>query len=353
VIRSIAIEILLATACAKEAKQPEPPAPPSASPSPTTWKAAAIAHAGVGSPPDRSDGPRKAVDAALAVLEAGGDPLDAAVAGVVVLEDDPRFNAGTGSVVRLDGLTVQMDASVMRSDGEFGAVSVIEGVKNPVKVARAVADTPHLLLSGDGATAFARTLGMEPYDPTTADRANKTREIQRQLLARDPALPEAWRTFDWRKGWNFERTLKEAGLDPGHDTVGVLVRAADGRFAAALSTGGTTITLRGRVGDVPILGAGLFAGPHGAIAATGTGERIIEAALARKLHDLLGQGVSTDDAAARGVAEMKGKGDIGLIVIGPMSMSAAADRQMAWAARESGSTVWLGPDPGAPATTPR
>ena len=78
--------------------------------------AAAIAHGGVGTPAEHSDGCRAAVDRALAVLAANGDPLDAAVAGVVVLEDDPRFNAGTGSIVRLDG-TVQMDASVMDSAG--------------------------------------------------------------------------------------------------------------------------------------------------------------------------------------------------------------------------------------------
>jgi isoaspartyl peptidase/L-asparaginase-like protein (Ntn-hydrolase superfamily) len=86
-------------------------------PTPAPGKVAAIAHGGVGSPPELSDGPRKAVDAALAVVERGGDPLDAAVAGVVVMEDDPRFNAGTGSKVRLDGETVQMDAAVMDSSG--------------------------------------------------------------------------------------------------------------------------------------------------------------------------------------------------------------------------------------------
>src|SRR4051812_178248 len=80
-------------------------------------KPAAIAHGGVGAPREMSDGCRRAVDAALAVLASGGDPLDAAVAGVLILEDDPRYNAGTGSRVRLDGATVQMDASVMASDG--------------------------------------------------------------------------------------------------------------------------------------------------------------------------------------------------------------------------------------------
>src|SRR5688572_18319326 len=128
--------------------------------------AAAIAHGGVGTEAVHSDGCRVAVEAALAALSATNDPLDAAVAGVVVLEDDQRFNAGTGSIVRLDG-SVQMDASVMDSAGRFGAVASIERVKNPVLVARAVLDTPHLVLAGDGATQFARTLEMPDHDPAT------------------------------------------------------------------------------------------------------------------------------------------------------------------------------------------
>lgn len=310
------------------------------------WKAAAIAHGGVGSPPARSDGCRAAVDAALAVLEAGGDPLDAAVAGVVIMEDDPRFNAGTGSRVRIDGATVQMDASVMDSSGRFGAVAVIEGVKNPVKVARAVADTPHLLLAGDGATRFARTLGMPPYDPATEEMRAATAAIQEQLRRADPSLPASWKDFNWRSKWNFERTLEEAGLaekDAGSDTVGVVVRAADGRFAGALSTGGTAITLRGRVGDVPIFGAGLYAGGKGATAATGRGERIVEAGLARSVHEWLEAGASAADAAERAVRELKGKGEIGVIVADPVDLAAAADRPMAWAAREAGSRDWKGP----------
>src|SRR5262245_9731164 len=89
---------------------------------PAQMRAAAIAHGGVGSPPEMRDGPRRAVDAALAALERGADPLDAALAGAVVLEDDPHYNAGTGSRVRIDGETVQMDAALMNSEGRFGAV---------------------------------------------------------------------------------------------------------------------------------------------------------------------------------------------------------------------------------------
>jgi L-asparaginase / beta-aspartyl-peptidase len=315
--------------------------------------AAAIAHGGVGTPPKEADGCRAAVDAALRALERGGDPVDAAVAGVVVMEDDPRFNAGTGSRVRIDGATVQMDASVMSSNGKFGAVAAIENVKNPVKVARAVTDTPHILLVGEGATRFARTLGMAPWDPVTPEARDKARETQRKLLARDPSLPTAWTSFDWRARWNFDRSLTDAGLtappqtkkgDAGtnSDTVGVAVRSADGRFGVALSTGGTAITLRGRVGDVPILGAGLYASRDGAAAATGTGERIVEAGLARAVVDWLAAG-ATAEAAAKRAADMLRGSDIGIIVMSANEMAAAADRDMAWAAREAGSTTWRGP----------
>jgi isoaspartyl peptidase/L-asparaginase-like protein (Ntn-hydrolase superfamily) len=283
------------------------------------------------------------VDAALRALESGSDPVDAAVAGVVVLEDDPRFNAGTGSRVRLDGKSIQMDASVMRSDGRFGAVAGVERVKNPVKVARAVMDSPHLLLQGDGATRFARTLALPDYDPLTPESLAKSRTQQRVLLGAD--APAEWRAFDWRAHWNFEGPVPaELSADAGaHDTVGVAVRGRDGRFGVALSTGGMSLALRGRVGDVPILGAGLYAGPRGAAAATGAGERIIEAGLARQVHGWLEHDTTAQEAANRAVAAIRGRGDIGIIVVGPRDLAAAADRPMAWAARESGSGDWRGP----------
>jgi isoaspartyl peptidase/L-asparaginase-like protein (Ntn-hydrolase superfamily) len=344
---AIAVGVVLCASACRSPKSPEKDEAEAASVLPATpWKAAAIAHGGVGSPPDKADGARAAVDAALAALEAGADPVDAAVAGVVVLEDDARFNAGTGSRVRIDGATVQMDAAVMRSDGTFGAVSVIEYVKNPVKVARAVIDTPHILLAGDGATMFARSLGMEEYDPATDEMKAKTAEIIERLKIGADDLPKRWKKFPWKDRWNFERTLAEAGLteeDIGTDTVAVAVRTTDGRFAAAISTGGTAITLRGRVGDVPILGAGVYTGSHGAVAATGTGERIVEAAASRTVYQRLETGTSVDEAAAQIVSQLDPKGSIGIILIGPTSMSAAADRPMAWAGREQGSDTWFGP----------
>ena len=100
---------------------------------------------------------------------------------LVVLEDDPRFNAGTGSRVRIDGETIQMDAAVMHSEGSFGAVAAIERVANPVRVARAVVGGPHRILAGDGATAFARALGMADYDPSTEASLARSREAMRAL----------------------------------------------------------------------------------------------------------------------------------------------------------------------------
>lgn len=343
VIRLMGSTVLVVTAAVGCQSPPREIAPQIPS---LPWTAAAVAHAGVGSPPENSDGCRRAVDAALAVLEAGGDPLDAVVAGVVQLEDDPRFNAGTGSRVRIDGETVQMDASIMDSSGRFAAIAAIERVRNPIQVARALLDTPHLMLAGDGATRFARTLGMQDWDPATPATRELARRVQESLRTHAADLPLRWQTFDWRQRWNFQRTLEEAGLDVGHDTVGVAVRAADGRFAVALSTGGTSITLRGRVGDVPIHGAGLYAGAAGASAATGEGERIIEAALAREVHRWLAEGATAQSAAERAVTAVKAsdpEAAIGLVVIDARGLAMAADRPMAWAGRELGSTVWQGP----------
>jgi L-asparaginase / beta-aspartyl-peptidase len=300
-------------------------------------KPAAIAHGGVGTDPVHADGCRAAVDTALAALARTNDPLEAAVAGVVVLEDDPRFNAGTGSIVRLDG-SVQMDASVMDSDGRFGAVAAVERVKNAVRVAQAVLETPHLFLAGDGATQFARSLGMPDHDPATPARRAETEALKARLRAGAPDLPPFWRGQDWRARWNYVAPLD----GESSDTVGCAVRAPDGRFGVALSTGGTAIMLRGRVGDVPIYGAGLYAGAHGAAAATGTGERIVEKLLAHTVNGWLAAGMRAQEAADRAIALIAAPASIGIIVVTPTELAAAADRAMAWAGREDGG-AWMGP----------
>jgi L-asparaginase / beta-aspartyl-peptidase len=362
----VVVAALAAASCAR--KKDMPPTPPSAATTvslpPTPWQAAAIAHGGVGSDPAHVDGCRAAVDTALRVLAGGGDPLAAAVAGVVVLEDDPRFNAGTGSIVRLDG-SIQMDAAVMNSAGRFGAVAGLERVKNPVKVAEAVLDTPHLLLMGDGANRFARSLGFGDHDPSTPERRASTEKVKGRLGRAAADLPPFWRSGAWRARWNYGRTPRELGIADGpdggvvgggggpagdgggggYDTVGLAVRAPDGRFGVALSTGGTAVMLRGRVGDVPIFGAGLYAGEHGAAAATGVGERIIEKLLAHTVHGWLAAGVPAQQAAERAVALIDPRQATGIIVLSATEAGAAAARPMAWAARVADAAVWQGPAP--------
>ncbi len=197
--------------------------------------------------------------------------LDAVVKAVVLMEDDPLFNAGTGSNMRLDG-SIQMDAAVM-IPGNFGAVINIEYVKNPVLVAKDVMlNSPHLILSGDGAVKFARKMGHGYYDPVT-DKAKERRErIIRKL--KNGEIPEYYHP---------DFFMEFLG-----DTVGAVARI-NGKFAAAVSTGGTSLTLRGRVGDSPIIGAGLYCGDRGAVVATGIGEEIIKRMLSFKIYERIGE----------------------------------------------------------------
>jgi isoaspartyl peptidase/L-asparaginase-like protein (Ntn-hydrolase superfamily) len=279
---------------------------------------AAVVHGGAGSPRSRMDGTDPAARKALAELKSGSSALDAALAGVVVLEDDPRFNAGTGANIRLDGKTIQMDAACMDgASGGFGAVAAIERVKNPVLVARKVMDTPHILIVGDGATRFARAMGFPDYDPACAENQARFKRVKDLLQSGDPRQIEAWKRYDWKKGWNFPTPLKEALGAP--DTVGCVTRDAQGRFAAAISTGGTTITFYGRVGDVPMFGAGIYAGPKGAVACTGNGEDIVKHLVAKTAYDLLAKGRSAQEAVDQTLAAFPERIDLGIVAIGPNS----------------------------------
>jgi len=279
---------------------------------------AAVVHGGAGSLRARMVGTDPAAAKALAELRAGRNALDAALAGVVVLEDDPHFNAGTGANIRLDGKTIQMDAACMDgTTGSFGAVAAIERVQNPVLVARKVMDTPHILIVGEGATRFARAMGFPDFDPTCAENRARFKRVQDILKGEDPRQLEAWKRYDWKKGWNFPTPLKEALGSP--DTVGCVTRDAQGRFAAAISTGGTTITFYGRVGDVPMFGAGIYAGPKGAVACTGNGEDIVKHLVAKATYDLLARGYSAQKAVDRALAAFPARIDLGIVAVGPDS----------------------------------
>jgi len=214
---------------------------------------------------------RAAVEVGTRALEQGASALEAVCIAVVLLEDDPLFNAGTGSVLNSAG-EAEMDASVMiGKDLRCGGVAAIKRVKNPVLVAREVMErTPHVLLAGEGALAFARGCGFPDYDPITEER----------------------------------RARHRAGIRSAHGsrggTVGAVALDAAGRLAAATSTGGTSLKMPGRVGDSPIPGAGNYATRFAAASATGTGELMMRVLAAKSVCDRIEQGM-TASAAARSV----------------------------------------------------
>lgn len=270
---------------------------------PPSWSLAI--HGGAGSmEPGRFTAEEEAaylagLDAALAagskVLEAGGSALDAVEAAVVVLEDDPLFNAGRGAVFSHEGHN-ELDAAVMDgSTRSAGAVAGLTATKNPVRAARAVMEkTPHVLLSHEGADRFSAENGIEQAPPEWF----ATPERRRQ-----------WEEFRAKQtGW-FDTDLK-------YGTVGAVARDAAGHLAAATSTGGLTGKRWGRIGDSPSIGAGTYADDRGcAISATGTGEYFIREAAA---HEICAQmrlaGKSAQDAATGVIAEIAAMGGDGGVI---------------------------------------
>lgn len=288
---------------------------------------AVVVHGGAGSA-DADAGPcHAAARIALARLDAGGEALDAAVAAVIALEDDGRFNAGVGASPRMDGTTIETDAAVMDTLGRLGAVAALRDVRNPVKVARAVVDTPHWLLAGEGACRFAGAAGLrEPFAPSPQARERHRRCLR--ALAQ-PARQDALQ--GWVRFWNFERPWSEVLNELGTGTVGAVVRDGAGQFAVATSTGGSMPQLLGRVGDTPIVGCGYYAGSAGAVAATGVGEHIAHSLLAARVYGWIEGGLALQEALDRGVALVPAGIDIGLIGITREHTATAARRSMACA----------------------
>jgi len=248
----------------------------------------------------------------MALLNRGRTALDAVVEAIVILEDDPRLNAGTGSRMRVDG-RIQMDAALMDSDLEAGAVAAIEAVRNPIRVARDVFDTPHVLLMGPDAVAFARSKGHDPYDPATPESRRRLEESLEAIRnGRLPRYARKWKRVELR------------------DTVGAVARDRRGRFAAGSSTGGTAFMLPGRVGDSPLVGAGLYAGPKGAVSVTGIGEEIMKRVLSKFVYDRVAAGLTPQHAADRGLALFPKDVPIGVIALDRRGWGEACNRSMAW-----------------------
>lgn len=237
-------------------------------------------------------GVRRAADRAGAILAGGGSALDGVVAAVTELEDDPVFNAGTGSALNLDG-DVEMDAGVMDGQGRrTGNVAALSGVRNPVQVARRVMDdTDHVLICGDGALRLARLLGFGEFDPVTEPRLKAWRRCRAALERGEQSFPTPLRPL-------------LGGSIGGGDTVGAVALDTRGRLAAATSTGGTSLKLPGRIGDSPIPGAGNYATEHAAVSATGHGELMLRFGTAKAVCDAVEQGASAGNAAARVLEQM-------------------------------------------------
>lgn len=294
---------------------------------------ALVVHGGAGAGRELDDGCERAAQAGKQALAGGEDALAAAIAAVLVMENDERFNAGFGASLGLDGVTIEMDACVMDNRGKLGAVAGLRSVKNPVLVARQVADTPHCLLGGEGANAFARLMGHEPFDKV----ANKSREQHREMLKKlssdEPAMPGE-RNEDFARYWNYAGAppFKPGGENGSgascRDTVGAVVRGPDGHFAVAGSTGGSAPSLLGRIGDTPIIGSGFYAGPAGAVAATGVGEHIIRTTLAITAYRWIEEGMDLDEALRRAVALIPAEVDVGLIAVSRTQAGAYSNADM-------------------------
>ena len=238
--------------------------------------------------------------------------IAAACGAIVVLEDDPRTNAGTGSRMRIDG-RIQMDAALMVDSLEAGAVAAIERVRNPILVARKVMDSPHILLAGPDATKFARRSGFRTYNPATPESAARLRETLRRI--RDGKVPSYYRK------WTTSNVV---------GTVGAVARDRHGHFCAGSSTGGTSFMMAGRVGDSPIVGAGVYCGPAGAVTATGVGEEIMKRVLSKFVYDWMAGGTSAQEACDAGLALFPRSVPAGVIAVEGSGVGEACNRDMAW-----------------------
>jgi beta-aspartyl-peptidase (threonine type) len=278
-----------------------------------------VAHGGAGTPKTLSDGCREACLAAFGILERGGSALDAVVEACRIMEDDGRFNAGSGSVLRIDGATVEMDAAVMDSGGNLGMVMNIRDVRNPVVVARAVTLTPHVALAGRGAEAFAKKIGAAPFPGVSAGAIERHKRIL--------SLLEEGRLGEVNPLWRGVRPTFLEGLSC--DTIGAIAVDKKGIFAVATSTGGAVPMLIGRVGDVPMIGCGFYAGPSGAVAATGLGEEIIRRLLAKEVYDSVSRGVDVAAACSQGINLFRPEVPVGLIGISARAYAVSSNKPMA------------------------
>ncbi len=265
---------------------------------------AIIVHGGAGLIPTSrheaaATGCRAAAEAGWRTLLAGGSALDAVQTAIMALEDNPGFNAGTGSVLTVDG-RAELDAGLM--DGEelhVGAVAGVQRIKNPIQLARAVLASPHALLIGTGAEQFATESGLALCDPEEL-----VTEAQRQRWRNGSQEGDAVGVNPTLNGIDTGAGAENIHADDTkHGTVGAVAVDAQGRVAAGASTGGIAAKHPGRVGDTPLAGCG-FAAEHGlgGVSCTGQGEDFIRLTLARRALEFIHDGMTAQQAADAAIA---------------------------------------------------
>lgn len=223
--------------------------------------------------------------AAWDILQNGGTSLDAVEGGVRIVEADPKTTTvGYGSTPDRDG-HVTLDACIMNHDGDCGSVCFLEDIMHPISVARKVMEeTPHVMLAGSGALQFAVEQGFEKMNLLT------------------PEAKERW------EKWLVEKQYEPVINIENHDTIGMLAIDGQGKLAGSCTTSGLGYKMRGRVGDSPIIGAGLYCdGEVGAAVATGLGEMIMKTLGAFLIVELMRQGASPQEACEEGVRRLSKK----------------------------------------------
>ncbi|GHD72801.1 isoaspartyl peptidase/L-asparaginase [Luteimonas padinae] len=234
-------------------------------------------------------GLERALLAGHAKLRTGAPALDAVVAAITVLEDDPAFNAGRGAVFTHEGRN-ELDASLMDGrDRNAGAIAGVQRVRNPILLARAVMErSPHVMLAGRGAEAFAEGQGIELVDPSYFRTERRWEQLQRALRkeAADGAEAGAGLGIDADAGADAVTAGVPAADREGLKyvgTVGAVALDAGGHLAAGTSTGGMTNKRWGRIGDSPVIGAGTWADEGCAVSGTGWGEFYLRTAAAHEV----------------------------------------------------------------------
>ena len=258
----------------------------------------------------------RALEAGSAVLAAGGSSLDAVQAAIELMEDDPLFNAGRGAVFTAAGRN-ELDAAVMNgSDLTAGAVAGLTTTRHPIAAARAVMEqSPHVMLIGEGADTFAASVGLEQVDPAFFFTERRWRGLESALRAQNLPIPER---PAGAPGPMAESTLPAPPLNERKfGTVGAVALDSQGRLAAGTSTGGMTAKRWGRVGDVPVLGAGTYASNRDgcAVSATGDGEFYIRASVARDICARIAGGSTTQAAARAEVDDALSLGGSGGVIV--------------------------------------